>query len=99
MRAGSDPRNGLQEQGVDDMFGKLALSTAIAVSALAALPATATAQSRQGYYDGRHGGYNQGYRSDSRRYDNRRYNGRYAQRYDNRRYGNYYGRSCRNDGD
>ena len=78
------------------MFKRIALSTAIAVSALTAMPAAAEAQSRYGYdnrYD--NGYYNQGQRYD-RRYD-RRYNQRYAnQRYQNQRYGNYYGQRCSN---
>jgi outer membrane lipoprotein SlyB len=75
------------------MFKKLALSTAVAVSALTAIPAAAEAQSRHGYYDARHNGYNNQYR----RYD-RRYDRRYAnQRYRNQRYGNYYGNRCRRD--
>jgi len=73
------------------MIKKLALSTAVAVSALAAVPAAADAQSRYGYYDARYNGYNSQYR----RYD-RRYDRRYAsQRYYNQRYGNYYGYRCR----
>ena len=75
------------------MIRKIALSTAVAVSALTAIPAAAQAQSRHGYYDTRHNGYNQNqYRGYDRRYDRR-----YSQRYDNRRYGNYYGYSCRRD--
>jgi hypothetical protein len=77
------------------MIKKIALSTAVAVSALTALPAAAEAQSRYGYYDNYGNGYyNQGYdgRYD-RRYAQRRYQ---DQRYQNQRYGNYYGRRCSN---
>ena len=75
------------------MIKKLALSTAVAVSALAAVPAAADAQSRYGYYDSRYNGYHNQYR----RYD-QRYDRRYAnQRYYNPRYGNYYGNRCRRD--
>jgi hypothetical protein len=69
------------------MIKKLALSTAVAVSALAAVPAAADAQSRYGYYDTRHNGYQNQYRGYDRHYD-----GRY-----NQRYGNYYGNRCRRD--
>jgi len=79
------------------MIKKIAFSTAIAVTALTAMPAAAEAQSRNGYssrYD--NGTYNQGQRYD-RRYDNRRYDRRYAnQRYQNQRYGNHYGQRCSN---
>ena len=83
------------------MIKKITLSTAIAVSALTAMPAAAQAQSRDGYssrYDD--GYYNQGQRYDrrydgryDRRYDNRRYQN---QRYQNQRYGNHYGQRCGN---
>ena len=76
------------------MFKKLALSTAVAVSAIAAVPAAADAQSRSGYYDARHNGYNNQYRRYDRRYANQRYAN---QRYYNQRYGNYYGSRCRRD--
>lgn len=72
------------------MLTKFALSTAVAVSALAALPAAAQAQSRYGYYDANHNGYYDRY---DRRYQNRRY---YNQRHRSQRYGNYYGRRCSN---
>jgi hypothetical protein len=79
------------------MIKKLALSTAVAVSALAAVPAAADAQSRYGYYDTRHNGYQNQYRGYDRHYDGR-YNQRYSsQRYYNQRYGNYYGNRCRRD--
>ena len=71
------------------MIKKLALSTAVAVSALAAVPAAADAQSRYGYYDTRYNGYHNQYRRYDRRYANRRYH--------NQRYGNYYGYRCRRD--
>ncbi len=75
------------------MIKKIALSTAVAVSALTALPAAAEAQSRYGYSR-----YDNGYNNYDRRYDNRRYDSRrYAnQRYNSQRYGNYYGRRCSN---
>ena len=76
------------------MFKKIALSAAVAVSALTAMPAAAEAQSRYGYYDD---GYDQSQRYDratTARYD-QRYDRRYAnQRYYNQRYGNYYGQRC-----
>jgi uncharacterized protein YcfJ len=71
------------------MMKRIALSTAVAVSALTAMPAAAEAQSRYGYYDQYgNGQYSQRY---DRRSDNRRY---YNQRRYNQRYGNYYGRRC-----
>lgn len=70
------------------MMKKIALSTAVAVSALTAMPAAAEAQSRYGYYDTNHNGRYDRY---DRRYDNRRY---YNQRRYSQRYGNYYGRRC-----
>lgn len=79
------------------MFKKLALSTAMAVSALTAIPAAAQAQSGHGYYDARYSQHNR-YRGDDRRYD-RRYGQRYNQRYYNQRNSNGYGYRCRNDGD
>jgi Glycine zipper 2TM domain len=86
------------------MLKKFALSAAVAVSALTAMPAAADAQSRSGYYD-RSGydrsGYDRsgyGYRNDDRRYDRRYDARRYDRRYDNRRYdrGSYrhYARRC-----
>ena len=84
------------------MIKKLALSTAVAVSALAALPAAADAQSRYGYYDAGRYGYQNSYRGYDRRYDGRygqRYNQRYyGQRYNTQRYGNYYGYRCSRSG-
>ena len=77
------------------MIKKIALSTAVAVSALTAIPAAAEAQSRYGSYDN---GYYQGQRYDrgynqryDRRYANQRY---YNQRYNNQRYGRHYGQRC-----
>jgi uncharacterized protein YcfJ len=90
MSKAESERIGLQDQGVRIMFKKLALSTAVAVSALTAIPAAAEAQSRHGYYDAR---YN---RNQYRGYD-RRYDRRYNQRYTSQRYGNYYGNRCRRD--
>ncbi|HYD12507.1 MAG TPA: glycine zipper 2TM domain-containing protein [Allosphingosinicella sp.] len=71
------------------MIKKLALSTAVAVSALAAVPTAAQAQSRYGYYDARHNGYQTHYPRYDRRYQ--------SQRYYNQRYGRYYGYRCRRD--
>ncbi|HVQ07765.1 MAG TPA: glycine zipper 2TM domain-containing protein [Allosphingosinicella sp.] len=74
------------------MFTKIALSTAVAVAGLTAMPAAAQAQSRYGYssrYDNHYQGqrYNRGY--------NQRYDRRYANpRYRSQRYGNYYGQRC-----
>jgi Glycine zipper 2TM domain len=88
------PATGLTDEGVSSMFKKIALSTAVAVAGLTAMPATAEAQSRYGY-SSRYDNYNQ-----DQRY-NRGYNQRYDRRYANRRYrshgyGNYYGRRCSN---
>ncbi len=80
------------------MLKKIIISTAVAASALTALPAAAEAQSRYGYssrYD--NGYYNQGY---GRSYQGQRYDRRYAnQRYYNQRtynggYYNHYGPRC-----
>ena len=82
------------------MLKKIIISTAVAASALTALPAAAEAQSRYGYssrYD--NGSYNQGY---GRGYydQGRRYNQRYAnQGYYNQRtynggYYNHYAQRC-----
>ena len=80
------------------MFKKIALSTAVAVSALAAIPSAASAQNGYGYYDTRGNGYHNQYRRDDRRY-NQRYDRRYSnQRYSSQRYGNYYGQRCRSNG-
>lgn len=82
------------------MFKKLALSTAMAVSALTAIPAAAQAQSGYGYYDARYNNQYNRHRGDDRRYD-QRYDRRYGQRYDQRsygqRYGNQYNVRCRRD--
>ena len=79
------------------MIKKLTLSTAVAVSALVAIPSAASAQSGYGYYDTRGNGYSNQYRRNDNRY-NQRYDRRYAnQRYSNQRYGNYYGNRCRRD--
>ena len=70
------------------MIKKLALSTAVAVSALAAVPAAADAQSRYGYYNS---GYNNSYRNNSYRGYDRSYRG-YDSRYSGYGYGgNAYG--------
>ena len=84
------------------MLKRIIISTAVAASALTALPAAAEAQSRygyssrydNGYYGQRYGnGYDQRY---DRRYANQRY---YNQRYYNQRtynggYYNHYGQRC-----
>jgi len=78
------------------MLKKILISTAIAASALTAMPAAAEAQSRYGYSNRNDNGYyNQGYSSQryDRRYANQR---RYDQRYSNQRYGNHYGQRCSN---
>ena len=75
---------------------KIALSTAVAVSALTALPAAAEAQSRYGYYDN---GYDKAtaLRPPLRPALRQRYDRRYSnQRHHNQRYGNHYGRRCSN---
>jgi hypothetical protein len=94
----SFPATGPTDEGVSEMFKKIALSTAVAVAGLTAMPAAAEAQSRYGY-SSRYDNYNQGqryYRGDNRGY-NQRYDRRYAnQRYRSQRYGNHYGQSCSN---
>ena len=71
------------------MLKSIALSTALAASALTAFPAAAEAQSRYGYYDS----YGNGYYN-QRAYD-QRYDRRYAnRRYHNQRYYNHYGTRC-----
>jgi len=83
------------------MFTKLIVSTAVAASALTAMPAAAEAQSRHGYYDNRGNDYrNYDRRYDNRRYDSRRYNNSrydsayYGGRYDYRGGRNYYSQRC-----
>lgn len=80
------------------MLTRFALSAAVAVSALTAMPAAAEAQSRYGYYGGSYdyAQYDRRYdrRYDARRYDARRYDRRYDARRHDRRYDNYYGRRC-----
>lgn len=77
------------------MFKKLIMSTAVAASALTAMPAAVQAQP-YGYYENR----GRDYRNYDRRYDNRRYYGNrydrayYGGRYDYRRGRDYYGRRC-----
>ena len=75
------------------MFKKFALSTAVAASALTAMPAAAEAQSRYGYY-GRDHGYEQqlSRRRPALRSALRRAALQPALR--NQRYGNHYGRRC-----
>jgi len=71
------------------MIKKLALSTAVAVTAIAAVPTAAQAQSRYGYYDARYSNHQNQYRRYDRRYQN--------QRYYNQRYGRHYAYRCRRD--
>jgi len=98
------PASGRTDQGVTIMFKKIALSTALAASALTALPAAADAQSRYGYSRYDNGTRYNGYSNYGCGYDNRYYGQRYSgqrysgQRYYAQRYGNYYGRRCRSDG-
>jgi hypothetical protein len=104
------PVSGQKDKGAFIMLKKIIISTAVAASALTALPAAAEAQSRYGYssrYD--NGYYNQGYGSGSydqgqrysqRYYAQRGYNqGGYNQRYYNQRaynggYYNHYSQRC-----
>ena len=82
------------------MLKKIIISTAVAASALTALPAAAEAQSRYGYSSRYDNGYsNQGYDRGSydqgQRYDQRAANHRYYnQRGYNQGYGNHYGQRC-----
>jgi hypothetical protein len=100
------PASGQKDEGAFIMLKKIIISTAVAASALTALPAAAEAQSRYGYssrYD--NGNYNQGYGRGSydqrQRYANQRYynqrgynQGYYNQRGYNQGYGNHYGQRC-----
>jgi hypothetical protein len=77
-----DPASGQNDKGAFIMLKKIIISTAVAASALTALPAAAEAQSRYGYssrYD--NGYYSQDYGRGS--YDQRQ---RYDQRAANQRY-------------
>ena len=76
------------------MLTRFALSAAVAVSALTAMPAAAEAQSRYGYHAPAYGYAQYDRRYDTRRYDARRYDRRYDTRRYDRRYDNYYGRRC-----
>jgi hypothetical protein len=82
------------------MLKKIIISTAVAASALTALPAAAEAQSRYGYssrYDNGYynQGYGRGYYDQGQRYDRRYANQRYYnQRGYNQGYGNHYGQRC-----
>jgi hypothetical protein len=80
------------------MLKKLIISTAVAASALTALPAAAEAQSRYGYsnrYDNRYYGQ-QRYQNYDRRYANQGYANQryYNQRTYNGGYYNHYGQRC-----
>jgi hypothetical protein len=95
--AARDPASGRKDKGACIMLKKIIISTAVAASALTALPAAAEAQSRYGYssrydngqYSQRYGnGYYQRY---DRRYANQRY---YNQRTYNGGYYNHYGQRC-----
>ena len=73
------------------MLKKIIISTAVAASALTALPAAAEAQSRYGYsnrYDNRYYGQQRYVQNYDRRYANQRY---YNQRTYNGGYYNHYG--------
>ena len=85
------------------MLKKIIISTAVAASALTALPAAAEAQSRYGYssrYDNRYDDRYYGQQRYVQNYDRRYANQRYAnQRYNNQRtynggYYNHYGQRC-----
>jgi hypothetical protein len=99
-KAGADrgPASGQKDEGAFIMLKKIVLSTAIAASALTALPAAAEAQSRYGYsqrYDNRYSGQRYDGRYYGQRYDSRYYGQRYApQAYYNGRYYNHYGQRC-----
>jgi hypothetical protein len=92
--ATTGPASGQKDKGAFIMLKKIIISTAVAASALTALPAAAEAQSRYGYssrYDNRYYGqqrYDQGY---DRRYANQRY---YDQRAYNGGYYNHYRQRC-----
>jgi hypothetical protein len=70
------PPAGRKDRGVRIMFKKIAISAAVAASALTVMPAAAEAQS--------YGYYNQGYG-----YNGRYVDPRYAQRYNQRYYNGY----------
>src|SRR3954468_7534707 len=98
-RAGreDEPASGQKDQGAFIMLKKIIISTAVAASALTALPAAAEAQSRYGYsnrYDNRYDNHYYGqqrYQNYDRRYANQRY---YNQRTYNGGYYNHYGQLC-----
>jgi hypothetical protein len=76
--APNDPASGPKDKGAYIMLKKIIISTAVAASALTALPAAAEAQSRYGYssrYDNGYynQGYGRGYSNQSQRYANQRY--------------------------
>jgi hypothetical protein len=73
-----DPASGQKDKGAFIMLKKIIISTAVAASALTALPAAAEAQSRYGYSS----------RYDNRNYSQQRYDQRYDRRYANQRYAN-----------
>jgi len=85
------------------MMKKLALTAAIAATAMTAIPSAAIAQPRHGYY--RDGGYSSQYRNDrsprAGYYGGGYYGDRggyaYRQR-EPRRYGRYFGQRCHDDG-
>jgi uncharacterized protein YcfJ len=89
----TDPASGQKDKGAFIMLKKIIISTAVAASALTALPAAAEAQSRYGYsnrYDNRYYGQ-QRYQNYDRRYANQR---TYNQRTYNGGYYNHYGQRC-----
>ena len=72
----ANPASGQKDKGVVIMLKKIIISTAVAASALTALPAAAEAQSRYGYsnrYDNQ--GYGRGSYDQGQRYANQRYYG------------------------
>jgi hypothetical protein len=100
-----DPASGPKDKGAYIMLKKIIISTAVAASALTALPAAAEAQSRYGYssrYDNGYynQGYGRGYSNQSQRYANQRgynqsyYNQGYDQRTYNGGYYSHYGQRC-----
>jgi hypothetical protein len=89
-----EPASGQKDKGAFIMLKKIIISTAVAASALTALPAAAEAQSRYGYsnrYDNRYYGQQRYVQNHDRRYANQR---SYNQRTYNGGYYNHYGQRC-----
>ncbi len=79
------------------MFRKIALTTALAATAMATIPSAAIAQPRHGYYgQGGHATHYRGYRAPRAHYHADR--GYAYRQYEPRRYGRYYGQRCHDDG-